>query len=106
MCGAAVVLQALQIEDLERLASLPLAEAKYQKLTNVTLLEMLNEIFTYGATQVGKLLVSDALLYIVFISHLLTKKPFRCRIRAESVPSEWRKALLHTAAAGHLSRTG
>jgi hypothetical protein len=46
------VLQALQIEDLERLASLPLAESKYQKLTNVTFLEMLNEIFNYGATQV------------------------------------------------------
>ncbi|WIA37089.1 hypothetical protein OEZ86_014059 [Tetradesmus obliquus] len=46
------MLQVLQIEDLERLASLPLAEARYQKLTNVTLLEMLNEIFTYGATQV------------------------------------------------------
>ncbi|KAF6264756.1 hypothetical protein COO60DRAFT_19075 [Scenedesmus sp. NREL 46B-D3] len=46
------MLQALQIEDLERLASLPLAEDKYQKLTNVTLLEMLNQIFNYGATQV------------------------------------------------------
>jgi hypothetical protein len=50
---AACVLQALQIEDLERLASLPLAEAKYQQLSNVTLLEMLSEIFNYGATQVG-----------------------------------------------------
>jgi hypothetical protein len=57
------VLQALQIEDLERLASLPLAEAKYQKLTNVTLLEMLNEVFTYGATQVRCKHVQTGLQY-------------------------------------------
>lgn len=47
------MLQALQVEDLERLASMPLTEDQYQKLTNVTLLELLGQVYSYGQTQVG-----------------------------------------------------
>lgn len=45
-------LQALQVEDLERFASLPLWEPRYQNLTNVTLIELAEQLYDYGETQV------------------------------------------------------
>lgn len=45
-------LELLQTEDLERLASMPLFEERYQRLTNVTFLELIQQIYNYGLTQV------------------------------------------------------
>jgi hypothetical protein len=42
----------LQTEDLERLASLPLFEERYQRLTNVTFLELMKKLYDFGLTQV------------------------------------------------------
>lgn len=46
-------LEKLQTEDLERLASMPLFEKRYQRLTNVTFLEIMQQIYNFGLTQVG-----------------------------------------------------
>lgn len=48
-------LEKLQTEDLERLASMPLFEERYQRLTNATFLEILQQIYNFGLTQVGVL---------------------------------------------------
>ena len=45
-------LELLQTEDLERLASLPLFEDRYQRLTNVTLLQLTQQLYSFGLTQV------------------------------------------------------
>lgn len=45
-------LEQLQTEDLERIASLPLFEERYQRLTNVTFLELLQQLYNFGLTQV------------------------------------------------------
>jgi hypothetical protein len=47
-------LELLQTEDLERLASLPLFEEKYQRLTNVTFLELMRKVYDFGLTQVRR----------------------------------------------------
>lgn len=47
-----VALEALATEDLERLASLPLYEPQYQLLTNGTLLDLLQQLYLFGAAQV------------------------------------------------------
>lgn len=54
MKGNAVIfaLQRLQVEDLERFASMPLWEPRYQNLTNVTLIDLASEIYTFGESQV------------------------------------------------------
>lgn len=50
--GVNRTLELLQTEDLERLASLPLFEEKYQRLTNVTFLELMRKVYDFGLTQV------------------------------------------------------
>lgn len=45
-------IELLQTDDLERFASLPLFEERYQKLTNVTFLELLRQMYSFGLTQV------------------------------------------------------
>ncbi|KAF8065746.1 yipf1 [Scenedesmus sp. PABB004] len=47
-------LMALQLDDLERLASLPLASPRYQNLTNTTVVAMAAEIAAYGQSQLKK----------------------------------------------------
>ncbi len=51
-------LELLQTEDLERLASLPLFDERYQRLTNVTFLQLIEQVYNFGLTQVG----SEAML--------------------------------------------
>jgi hypothetical protein len=41
-------LELLQTDDLERLASLPLFEDRYQRLTNVTLLQLTQQLYSFG----------------------------------------------------------
>lgn len=50
-------LELLQTEDLERVASLPLFEERYQRLTNVTFLELMKKLYDFGLTQVRAWLV-------------------------------------------------
>lgn len=45
-------LELLQTDDLERLASLPLFEDRYQRLSNATFLELLQKVYDFGLTQV------------------------------------------------------
>lgn len=55
--GVHRTLELLQTEDLERLASLPLFEDKYQRLTNVTFLELMRKVYDFGLTQVRLLVL-------------------------------------------------
>jgi hypothetical protein len=53
--NSGVVLRALgrlQVEDLERFASLNLHEDRYQGLTNTSLIELASAIYEFGKTQV------------------------------------------------------
>lgn len=55
--NSAAVLRALgrlQVEDLERFASLNLYEDKYQRLTNTSLIELASAIYEFGKTQVSR----------------------------------------------------